>query len=231
MEWQITRKNTEQFATAKCTTSDDTFETLADRLNLDFNDYKKWANTNDETPKCDVEYKIPNTIYMDYGKNWPPSGLFYQDQNNMSKYVILARMAGFKVVNTHNVNSQTIRNHLRTNGIYMYFYNGHGSLTWLYPQRHQGGVRAARYTPYKIMHMALLACESATKNSFNDFLVDPSKSIWNLNISSKGTFAGYVRKVNSASSNSYTSIPGTAEFTDEYADTSLIWIEPQPWEK
>lgn len=104
----------------------------------------------------------------------------------------------FKLITTYDVSKMDVENHLKTKGIYVYIFSGHGDNDGALSVVGKESVIPARYTPYKIQHMTLYACSSlAVNNVQKQALTMPgNRTIWNTNVSSKGWVEGYLDDAN-----------------------------------
>ena len=191
-KWVITRDN-KPFATARATSSSDTFQDLARMIRLDVKDYKIWAHTADANPVKCKEYSIPNTIYYHLGSpgitgRWPLSIIRIWTSNNRSAADKYARQ-GFRVVTEETVTSSTIINALGADGIYRYTFTGHGDGFGginAHPN-YSNLVKPARFTRYGINSLVLQGCGTAISG------IDKTgkTSAWRDNVASVGVFVGY----------------------------------------
>ncbi len=176
----------------------DTLESLADLLKLDTDDMDLWAKAvgKKKAPNgvpCKVS--VPNTVFIEVGKMGfvPSIRLWWASLKITAKEM---ESQGYHVVFRYPTTKSDIIRDLRKDGIYVFMYAGHGHADKsgaLIPDPTAGGVvRPARYTPYKIRNMVLYACYSlGPDKGLRRLLKDPAKSVWNLNVSSKGWVIGY----------------------------------------
>ena len=188
-KWMIERKRG-NFATAMPLSPSDTFGTLANEIGLDYLDYAKWANTKDKKAKVCKKYKIPNFIAFHYGPIIP----FVDDYLSVNSYwrskndvlVSYYRHLGFRIEEKNNVSGEFVKATLHSNGLYAFFFTGHGSKTSgisttgqqdaVFPDR--------RFTRYGIHFMRINACYSA-------FAYSNSSYDWAQNVARAGLFVGY----------------------------------------
>jgi RHS repeat-associated protein len=208
---KIQRKG--KYRAQTCAEPGDTIDGLASLLSLDTDDAfgeNGWLRTVDgysvSVVKPGTSYTIPNSVYVDLGVN-PILGYSYLlgiFQASLRQVAKEYESKGFKVIMTKNVTARQMRKNMRQDGIYAYFYGGHGlkgAPGTLAPEGRdyvEGGVMAGRYTPYKIRNMVLYACSSLAEGVLprKTYLSDPTKSFWNLNVSSSGWVTGFLVDVN-----------------------------------
>jgi len=211
--WVLHRDSSEGRAKAWATSEADTFDALAELINLDTKDYRKWVDPPDLKPEVCKKYSIPNTVYVDIGpRSQQQSWLQVQADKISITFIFLRSLAigtgklyeenGFKVIKTEPVTAHAIRSHLESSHIYAYVYAGHGA---------NGGINTTedyslypgRYTQYGIRRMVLLACGSA---------IPLNGKTYTGNVAQRGSFYG--------SRNNYTALIAIAAGLSDY-----IWVD------
>ena len=205
-KWVITRDN-KPFATARASSSSDTFQDLAQLIKLDIEDYMAWAHTSDAKPlECKV-YNIPNTIIYQYGElqlcdyfNSPIFGKTIFGEWEASNNVEASKLArlGFDVFAYYNASDTDIASALASPYLYQYIYTGHGAGSGTINSYGSGGlVFPGRKTKYGINKLVLQSCGSAEQFSTSERF---KYNEWELNVARAGVFIGYegiVRRINS----------------------------------
>ena len=196
--WKISRKgNAWAIAKAK---KGDTFESLASLVELDTSDYKDWAHTQDDTPKCDSEYKIPNTIYFHHGiyGKWTERPIILDTRRNDNRVISIgSKILGFKVVWVNeNVSANVVRSALSDEYLYQYYFSGHGfgqgELEAFNPETSKNvGVSPGRHTKHGINLLMLFACDSAGKKENSGKNGYYTYNEWEWNVATRGWFIGY----------------------------------------
>ena len=202
--WEIKRDGG-LFATARATSSADTFHDLASKIRLDMSDYKLWAHTEDASPDTCKKYKIPNLIVYDNGRRkfidrFPWNIISVWQRHNEAR-ANTDRASGFKVQFRMDVSSDQIESSLKTDGLYRYTFSGHGDgETGInsYPDPFDTVNPVMRYTKYGISSLTLQACGSAAIDEYGD---NRNKGLvrrnnWECNVATVGFFVGYEGSVN-----------------------------------
>ncbi|MEI7729360.1 MAG: RHS repeat-associated core domain-containing protein, partial [Verrucomicrobiota bacterium] len=211
--WTKVERKSNQPRAKVCSETGDTISSLAETLQLDATDalgVKGWLrdingkSITSLTPN--TTYTVPNLVFVDLGRNkFVPysmefSSLLVRLQDSLRLAAASLEDEGYYVALYDNVTSLQIKDHLRTDGIYIYMYGGHGLDGYpqvLAPggkQNNNDTVRPGRYSPYKIRNMVLYGCSTVGKFSGlpeKTYLSDPTKTYWNLNVSSKGWVTGF----------------------------------------
>ncbi|MDA3875388.1 MAG: hypothetical protein PF795_15685 [Kiritimatiellae bacterium] len=172
MEWEIRRSSEYSWAAAIPREDSDTFETLAEKLNLNYSERTKWlkiagdfASETDEARK-NCYYGVPNVLGMYSSK---PSRIDHglAVVNNFRRLLeVLARgfaSDGFKVEFHERASDKRIFENLwEMDGIYGIFYAGHGGLSGLYvdPDDQQFTFPIEVSPAYKLAIGAFFACQS-----------------------------------------------------------------------
>ncbi|OGV56775.1 MAG: hypothetical protein A2017_09930 [Lentisphaerae bacterium GWF2_44_16] len=214
--WSIFRDKHMPYADAY-PTMNSTLKTLADKLGLDMDDAlgeNGWLRNENGYSVSIFEkrkvYKVPNIVFIDFGLaawyNYNPLGfiagtdLYWTNYERARKEAMEYEKEDFKLVTSSDVSKADVENHLRTKGIYVYIFSGHGvdETPGALKTLNKEGILPGRYTPYKIQHMTLYACSSLKKNVSHAWAMkEPAnKSLWNTNISSKGWVTGYIEDTN-----------------------------------
>ncbi len=207
-EWIVLREG-KKFAIACSTQRNDSFEKLAEFLEIDYSDYKAWAHTNDREPVQGKRYRIPNTIYYHNGakkyshEDSNPLNIIGQWRNENRRASANEKRNGFHVIWADNVSGTAIRNALADEFLYEFTFAGHGAGGSI--NTYQGKSEAAddvapgRYTKFGIHRLVLQACESAhpdipydSRNRGKLFRYNA----WEYNVANKGFFIGYRKSVN-----------------------------------
>ncbi|MBQ7590292.1 MAG: RHS repeat protein [Verrucomicrobia bacterium] len=204
--WKIERKRRE-FAIARAEQGD-TFDNLGQLLHLDTEDYKAWAHTDDNYPRPGCMYKIPNTIFIEFGKKFKMIDIFGPIppwQRDFKKKGKMWKEEGFKVVLTNPSNPELAKSHLKSEYIYGFVYAGHGggeasngksSYEIVFKEAETSdevvSLAANRYTLYGISFLYAYGCGLASR-----FPVDPKHiklgflhSEWEYNVAKRGYFEG-----------------------------------------
>ncbi len=226
-----------------CAQLGDTIGSLANQLHLDSDDAlgsSGWLRAVDGTAVSSVEpgtwYTVPNTVFVDLGLNrgWEYRYLLSIFNHSLRRSARDLESQGYHVSVTENVTAGEMRNHMRTDGIYAYFYAGHGvghpDSEVLAPEGRyaESYVAPGRYAPYRIRRMVLYACSSvADRPTRQTYLTDPTKSFWNLNVSSRGSVIGFLIDVNMFNiwRNPPVAIQGTTETFPRYGDILDVRME------
>lgn len=197
LKWKILRDGG-MFATAIPGADDDTFETLARELGLDFSDYTKWAHTNDTTPTKCKEYYISNVKVYHKGcrrfyENWPNSVIGRWD-NADERRMAIDRSVGFQVISKSNIDNRDVRSDLALDGLYEYTFTGHGLGDGsIATEDLETDYYANRITRYGIHRLALQGCDTANDTSVGKNVRSEG---WASNVATSGFFIGYMGKVN-----------------------------------
>ncbi len=210
-EWIVLREG-KKFAIACSTQRNDSFEKLAEFLEIDYSDYKAWAHTNDREPVQGKRYRIPNTIYYHNGakkyshEDSNPLNIIGHWRNENRRASANEKGNGFHVIWADNVSGTAIRNALSDEFLYEFTFAGHGAGGSI--NTYQGktekseatdDVAPGRYTKFGIHRLVLQACESA----YPDIPYDSRNrgklfryNAWEYNVAKKGFFVGYRNSVN-----------------------------------
>jgi hypothetical protein len=189
---------------AVATAADDTFETLAAKIGLDYSDCKKWLLPADARVEYCKKYTIPNTIYLDFGianlRDSFPSAIIATWGRSAERDVARWASVGFNVVMTERVIGGMIKNHLKDKNLHGYEYEGHGAPGGILGLEHaddgdssSAAVYPDRYTNHGISFMTLRACFSL------EHVVAVGRhykyDAWEANVARKGFLAGYADSV------------------------------------
>ena len=192
LKWNI-RRSGGIFAYAIPDSEADTFQGLADIVELDSTDYMKWAHTKDTSPrKCRV-YLIPNLKVYHKGvrrfyENWSINIIGMWDSKNgqqMSK----DRTDGFKVVLKNSISGADVLSALSTDGLYEYTFTGHGKNGGIAAESKNVLFGPRRITIYGIHKLTLQACDSFNDIVQRDNVICPG---WAANVATVGNFVGYI---------------------------------------
>jgi RHS repeat-associated protein len=198
LEWIVEKAGAPQ-ATAYVPCGDnDSWDALARKIHLDTSDYQRWAQTTDVKPIPGKKYKIPNTIYIDFGqKHWWDSVMVIGLWRTMARQDKEAwEKKGYFVVLQEDIGSEdVIIQHLSSPFIYGYLFVGHGgSPAIINSITDEAGVGPDRYTKHGIAFMNLRACYSAQR------FPTPGRhyrfNAWESNVAKRGWFTGYTGLVN-----------------------------------
>ena len=202
--WEIKRDGG-LFATARATSSTDTFQDLASKIRLDVADYKLWAHTEDATPDTCKKYSIPNLIVYDNGRrrfiDRIPWNIISVWQRQNAARANTYRTSGFMVQFRTDVSSEQIESSLKTDGLYRYTFTGHGDGERginSYPDPFDTVDPIMRYTKYGISGLTLQACGSAAIDEYGDNRTKGlvKRNNWECNVATVGFFIGYEGEVN-----------------------------------
>ena len=202
--WEIKRDGG-LFATARATSSTDTFQDLASKVRLDVADYKLWAHTEDATPDTCKKYSIPNLIVYDNGRrrfiDRIPWNIISVWQRQNAARANTYRTSGFMVQFRTDVSSEQIESSLKTDGLYRYTFTGHGDGDRginSYPDPFDTVDPVMRYTKYGISGLTLQACGSAAIDEYGDNRTKGlvKRNNWECNVATVGFFIGYEGEVN-----------------------------------
>lgn len=215
LAWQLTRRPQYGWAIAIPDAETDTFEQLASKVHLDYNERTLWLRRGgsgidaSEKPKKGCRYGIPNSIFVDLGKlrmRDKMAGIIPTGLSAVESLRKAARDAGatyttkgYRVVVTGPPTTQgDLLGHLQAEDAYGYIFAGHGADGAINTAGNEGydELIAQRYRNAGQRHglafLALLACQSAK----TDQSASRGKSVykynaWELNVSSSGTFMGF----------------------------------------
>ena len=163
----------------------DTIRRLAGKVRLNAREWKKWLKPEEvytrpydlDTPltSCD-SFSVPNTAYVDvtdYTLGWMRFWFLRYRFALQSRWV----QEGYSVKYSHySVTKDLILAHLNDPDLYAYAYMGHGATGYLIVDvDEKTWVKEDRYTPFGIVEMQLIACET-----------DNGASVWNSNVSRDG---------------------------------------------
>ena len=202
--WKIKREGG-VFATAMADQDGDTFQTLADKIRLDHSDYKIWAHTEDVRPVKCKKYKIPNLIIYDMGArkyiDYVPLNIISVWRSHNATAASKYEKEGYKVLKNENVTTTYIHASLGTDGLYRYYFTGHGdghTAINTYPSEEDSASPAKRFTKYGINMLVLQACGSAAIDEFgtNRRAGIVKRNDWECNVAKNGHFIGYDGWVN-----------------------------------
>ena len=196
LEWIISRKG-EPRADARATDPNDTFDGLAQKLGLDTKDYKKWAQTSDNSPSLCKAYSIPNMICFDIGHiHWydylPTAPIGYWRNTAIIANAEFTQQ-GFYTTWQPNVGDQDVISHLKSPDLYGYIFVGHGDDgAIINTSQETEGVNADRYTHHGLHFIELYCCNSADKGS----VPGPyGPNMWGANAATRGWFLGFEGEV------------------------------------
>ncbi len=190
--WLIMR-NGDRFAYAVPTSSDDTFNGLAEIVQLDGFDYTKWAHTKDELPVKCKWYLIPNVKVYHKGvrrfyENWSCNIIGDWDRQNV-RQMVQDKADGFKVVLKNNIDDTDMLSDLGADGIYEYTFTGHGFEGGaIAPNNYEYSFEPDRITLYGIHRLTLQGCYTANDMKTNGIVTVVG---WRSNVATVGTFVGY----------------------------------------
>ena len=195
LKWNI-RRSGGKFAYAIADSESDTFQGLANIVELDSSDYMKWAHTKDATPrKCKV-YLIPNLKVYHKGVRRFYENLSYNiigdwDAKN-DQQMLKDRKDGFKVVLKNSISDMDVWSDLGSDGLYEYTFTGHGKGGSIGAESNEFPVGPKRITAHGIHKLTLQACDSFNDTSKQKNVLAPG---WAANVATVGTFVGYVGDV------------------------------------
>ena len=201
LSWTINRDSSKRWATARRSSSKDTFEELAQKLKLETSESSKWLK-----PKGNdtCTFDIPNVfcVYTSKSGWWDGVITFVTHL----KRVAMAdseryKAAGFMVI-AHEwaISEDAFYSMWTQDGIYAISFAGHGSKYGFIADKDSDsaiGPDAVR-PPYKLSAIRAYSCLSSVDIQGNIILPDgttPSHS-WRELVSSTGTFFGYSGSVN-----------------------------------
>jgi RHS repeat-associated protein len=163
----------------------DTIRGLARKIGLNASEYRKWLKPEVvvtkpydlDTPLSDCDlFTIPNTAYIDvsdYTWGWMRYWLLYYRFSLQHRW----RDEGYYVdYSYYSVTKDLVLAHLNDPNIYTFAYLGHGSVGWLILGDDEvDWIKEGRYTPFGIVEMQLIACNT-----------DTQAAAWTANVSRGG---------------------------------------------
>ncbi|MDD4406072.1 MAG: RHS repeat-associated core domain-containing protein [Parabacteroides sp.] len=197
--WEIERKR-KRWAIATAGPGD-TFDDLGRMLKLDTKDYKAWAHTDHNYAISGCTYKIPNTIFIEFGEKF---GTFFgikidkfgpipawqqyakDDGENWKRW-------NFYVVINDPSSPELAESDLKDDYIYGFIYVGHGNTGYEFVFK--GGeetgtsLSSARYTKYGINFLYAFGCNLADETPKHKSL-GYNFSEWEVNVAKRGRFVG-----------------------------------------
>ena len=182
------------YADACATSCDDDFNSLAEELSLDFDEYHLWAQTEDLNVVCGKHYKIPNVMVAYTSKpQWVKDGIFsvaYNFRRKVRDEANEYKSKGFKVVIYWLSDSeQDFIAAWNMAGIYAISFAGHGSKYGYIASPSSGfAVSPSEITiRYHLASVHGYSCMSA--DSVSD--VNGGVSQWRDFVAYNGSFVGY----------------------------------------
>jgi hypothetical protein len=158
---------------------------LAQIIRLNANDWKKWLDPQVvisrpldlDTPLRDCEmFSVPNTAYIDFSATriFPELRFFLESYRH--QLFRWWREAGYFVRSSRWVmGKDVVLSHLSDPDIYAYAYLGHGAAGILVLGDQSEWIWPGKYTPFGIVQMHLIACES-----------NSGSNLWKKNVSRHG---------------------------------------------
>lgn len=211
----LVRERSKNWATI-CADEGDTWDQLADLLNLEVNEAGAWVKNYDASPEVGKTYEIPNTVVAFGVSDISDPGFFWIYNwvlDRMVKYMSYYESKGFKVVQRlPNNNDKVFIESWNEDGLYSLMFGGHGLMqrdiiktgNRRKPKVHVYGrgvivgkkvVDASMVHPlYKLASLHMLACGSAYSHSE---IIDPRLMKWQRHVSKNGgRFEGFLGLVN-----------------------------------
>lgn len=213
LEWKILRQSHYNWAVASATDKSDTFQTLADKLRLDYGERMKWLRRGDrfvgeaDNASVGCRYGVPNTVVV----YTTPNDVSYA-ANALRDWAVHDALA-YKHKNYHLMlatdksSQSTFVSLWQQDGIYAFFFGGHGaekkwfSGIWMGYVVSGFGMFGTAVAPdevrppYGLQSIGAYFCGSAdpvqalTKE--NPISGPAPTSKWSDYLSNKGSFRGY----------------------------------------
>jgi hypothetical protein len=214
-EWEIKRNSEYAWAAAIPRDENDTFESLAEKLHLNYDERTKWLKRgggfveDGDVAKENCYYGIPNTFATYTSAQYDLDYLGVPIVNSFrdlvdNRYVIEYKNAGFRVVNhSQEKNAKLFIDMWQEEGIYLVAFAGHGGEgSGVYYGFNVSGLNSEVSPdqvspPYKLAGIFAYTCGSASDivmqkwpsgwDSYNGF---PTMK-WSEHLSETGTFLGF----------------------------------------
>ncbi|MDB6017491.1 MAG: hypothetical protein JWR19_1980 [Pedosphaera sp.] len=199
--WIIKREGAKNWALAESEGTQDTKESLAQLIHLNYSEFDKWAK-----PANGCNYLIPNTVVVYTSKktgldHWPIMPIV----NALRKMAIQGganyEAKGYKVLyNLDQSSEDTFINLWKTDGIFAFAFGGHGaedSLGFVAAPGSQSAVGPNQVSPpYHLQAIGAYSCYSASDIVYVTPIGPNTMGKWRQLVSDQGTFVGYTAAVN-----------------------------------
>ena len=201
LKWIIERNSSKRWAIARKTSKDDSFKSLADKIQLDYNERTKWLKRNKEDPCL---FEVPNVfcVYTSKSEWYDFTYSFVTDLKRIAMLdAVQYKNKGFMVISHEWASSEDLFGEMWIqDGIYAISFAGHGSKFGFKAEKSSDFAidPLSVHPPYHLSAIRAYSCYSAVNIPGTTIQPDGTipASSWKNHVSKRGVFFGYSGAVN-----------------------------------